>query len=163
MKFYETMYIVHPILEMGRLYDLVLKIQKNLKDNNCESLYTKVIGKKRMAYPIKNQKFGTYVLVQFKGDGAYNNQFNFDMGNDPNILRHMVISVKESEIEKQTDEIKDQISGLTKPPSSDSEKAEAKTEQGAEVLEKNNDINSKNIETSDDAENLTASTNEKEK
>ena len=58
MKFYETMYIVHPILEMGRLYDLVLKIQKNLKDNNCEILYTKVIGKKRMAYPIKNQKFG---------------------------------------------------------------------------------------------------------
>jgi hypothetical protein len=84
------------------------------------------------------------------------------MGNDPNILRHMVISVKESEIEKQTDEIKDQISGLTKP-SSDSEKAEAKTEQEAEVLEENNDRNSKNIETSDDAENLTASTNEKEK
>ena len=162
MKFYETMYIVHPILEMGRLYDLVLKIQKNLKDNNCEVLYTKVIGKKRMAYPIKNQKFGTYVLVQFKGDGVYNNQFNFDMGNDPNILRHMVISVKESEIEKQTDEIKDQISGLTKP-SSDSEKTEAKTDQEVEVLEKNNDRSSKNIENSDDTENLTESTNEKEK
>jgi len=162
MKFYETMYIVHPILEMGRLYDLVLKIQKNLKNNNCEVVYTKVIGKKRMAYPIKNQKFGTYVLVQFKGDGAYNNQFNFDMGNDPNILRHMVISVKESEIEKQTDEIKDQISGLTKP-SSDLEKADAKTDQEVEVLEKNNDRNSKNIENSDNTENLTASTNEKEK
>ena len=162
MKFYETMYIVHPILEMGRLYDLVLKIQKNLKDNNCEVLYTKVIGKKRMAYPIKNQKFGTYVLVQFKGDGTYNNQFNFDMGNDPNILRHMVISVKESEIEKQTEEVKDQISGLTKP-SSDSEKAEAKKEQEAEVVEKDNDRGSKNIEASDDAEKLTASTNEKEK
>ena len=162
MKFYETMYIVHPILEMGRLYDLVLKIQKNLKDNNCEVLYTKVIGKKRMAYPIKNQKFGTYVLVQFKGDGTYNNQFNFDMGNNPNILRHMVISVKESEIEKQTDEIKDQISGLTKP-SSDSEKAESKKEQEVEVLEKDSDKNPKDIETSDDAENLTASTNEKER
>ena len=162
MKFYETMYIVHPILEMGRLYDLVLKTQKNLKDNNCEVLYTKVIGKKRMAYPIKNQKFGTYVLVQFKGNGAYNNQFNFDMGNDPNILRHMVISVKESEIEKQTEEVKDQISGLTKP-SSDSEKAEAKKEQEAEVVEKDNDRGSKNIEASDDAEKLTASTNEKEK
>ena len=162
MKFYETMYIVHPILEMGRLYDLVLKIQKNLKDNNCEVLYTKVIGKKRMAYPIKNQKFGTYVLVQFKSDGTYNNQFNFDMGNNPNILRHMVISVKESEIEKQTDEIKDQISGLTKP-SSDSEKAESKKEQEVEVLEKDSDKNPKDIETSDDAENLTASTNEKEK
>ena len=79
MKFYETMYIVHPILEMGRLHDLILDIEKNLSEKGGEVVYTKVIGKKRMAYPIQKQKFGTYVLIQFKSDGSSNNDFSFDL------------------------------------------------------------------------------------
>ena len=69
MNFYEIMYIVHPILEMGRLYDLIIDIENNLKGKEGNVLYTKVIGKKRMAYPIQNQKFGTYILAQYKSKG----------------------------------------------------------------------------------------------
>ena len=101
MKFYETMYIVHPILEMGRLHDLIIEINKELSEKNCEIIYTKLIGKKRMAYPIQKQKFGTYVVIQFKSDGSYNNNFSFNMKNNPNILRHMIITIDESDIEEQ--------------------------------------------------------------
>tara|TARA_S200000501_G_scaffold375360_1_gene427180 strand:+ start:2373 stop:2867 length:495 start_codon:yes stop_codon:yes gene_type:complete len=118
MKFYETMYIVHPILEMGRLHDLILEVDKNLSENNCEVVYTKLMGKKRMAYPIQKQKFGTYVVVQYKGDGTYNNKLTFDMKNNPNILRHMIINIDESDVEESIEDIKDQISGLTRVSSS---------------------------------------------
>ena len=124
MKFYETMYIVHPILEMGRLHDIILDIDKNISKNLGEVIYTKVIGKKRMAYPIQKQKFGTYVLVQFKSDGSNNYKFAFDMENNPNILRHLVISIDESEIEEQTEELKDQISGLNRPKNAPETKEE---------------------------------------
>ena len=130
MKFYETMYIVHPILEMGRLHDLILEVDKNLSENNCEVVYTKLMGKKRMAYPIQKQKFGTYVVVQYKGDGTYNNKLTFDMKNNPNILRHMIINIDESDVEESIEDIKDQISGL-KRVSSSPEKEEV-------VEEKNN-------------------------
>jgi len=132
MKFYETMYIVHPILEMGRLLDLITDIEKILSEKGGELVYTKVIGKKRMAYPISKQKFGTYVLIQFKGDGAGNNDFSVDLEHNPNVLRHMIINIDESEIKEQGEDIKDQITGLTRPTSSSEEN---KTEEPIEVDE----------------------------
>ena len=128
MKFYETMYIIHPILEMGRLHDLIIEINKDLSENNCEIVYTKLMGKKRMAYPIQKQKFGTYVVIQFKSDGSYNNNFNFNMKNNPNILRHMIITIGESDVEEQIEDIKDQISGLSRPTGNSEEKENASEE-----------------------------------
>ena len=132
MNFYETMYIVHPILELGRLHDLILETEKIIKDKGGEVLYTKVIGKKRMAYPIMKQKFGTYILVQYKSNGLKNNEFSLDMEHNPNILRQMIISINESEVKEQTEDVKDQISGLTRPSKTDDKKTESSKEE-AEV------------------------------
>jgi len=126
MNFYETMYIVHPILEMGRLHDLIIETEKIIKERGGEILFTNVMGKKRMAYPIQKQKFGTYVLVQYKSDGSKNNVFSLDLEHNPNVLRHMIINIEESEVKEQTEDIKDQISGLSRPRSS--KQAEEKTE-----------------------------------
>ena len=133
MNFYETMYIVHPILEMGRLHDLIIETEKIIKKRGGEILFTNVMGKKRMAYPIQKQKFGTYVLVQYKSDGLKNNEFNLDLEHNPNVLRHMIINIEESEVNEQTEDIKDQISGLSRPSSS--KQAEEKTEISEAVPE----------------------------
>ena len=93
MKFYETMYIVHPILEMGRLLDLITDIGNKISEKGGEVVYTKVIGKKRMAYPISKQKFGTYVLIQFKSEGSGNSEFSVELEHNPNVLRHMIINI----------------------------------------------------------------------
>ena len=126
MNFYETMYIVHPILEMGRLHDLIIETEKTIKEKGGEILFTNVMGKKRMAYPIQEQKFGTYILVQYKSDGLKNNEFSVDLEHNPNVLRHMIINIEESEVKEQTEDIKDQISGLSRQRSS--KQAEEKTE-----------------------------------
>ena len=159
MKFYETMYIVHPILEMGRLHDLILDIEKNLSEKGGEVVYTKVIGKKRMAYPIQKQKFGTYVLIQFKSDGSSNNDFSFDLEHNPNILRHMIINIEESNVEEQTEDVKDQITGLTRPTSntteekSDDNKESSDAEKNEEVVEDSKDENDE-VESPKDTEEV---------
>ena len=118
MNFYETMYIVHPILEMGRLHDLISDIEKNINEKGGEVIFTNVMGKKRMAYPIQKQKFGSYVLIQFKSDGLKNTELSIELEHNPNILRQMIISIDESEVKEQTEEVKDQITGLARPSSS---------------------------------------------
>ena len=126
MNFYETMYIVHPILEMGRLHDLISDIEKIINEKGGEVIFTNVMGKKRMAYPIQKQKFGSYVLIQFKSDGLKNTELSIELEHDPNILRQMIISIDESEVKEQTEEVKDQITGLARPSSSSEEKVVAK-------------------------------------
>ena len=146
MNFYEIMYIVHPILEMGRLYDLIIDIENNLKGKEGNVLYTKVIGKKRMAYPIQNQKFGTYILAQYKSKGLKNSEFRFDLEHNSNILRHMIINITESDIKEQSEDIKDQISGLTKTTSNknmDKTETKIETESSEELTAKNESIEEK--------------------
>ena len=132
MNFYETMYIVHPILEMGRLHDLISDIEKIINEKGGEVIFTNVMGKKRMAYPIQKQKFGSYVLIQFKSDGLKNTEFSIELEHNPNILRQMIISIDESEVKEQTEEVKDQITGLARPSSSE-EKVVAKEESPVET------------------------------
>lgn len=135
MNFYETMYIVHPILEMGRLHDLISDIEKIISEKGGEVVFTNVMGKKRMAYPIQKQKFGSYVLIQFKSDGLKNTEFSIELEHNPNILRNMIINIDESEVKEQTEEVKDQITGLTRPSSSSTseEKVVAKEESPVET------------------------------
>ena len=46
MNYYETLYIVHSALEAGRLKDIVLSVEKLLKEHKGEVLTTEVWGKK---------------------------------------------------------------------------------------------------------------------
>ena len=50
MNYYETLYIVHPALESGRLKDIILSIQETISDMNINIISTDVWGKKKLAY-----------------------------------------------------------------------------------------------------------------
>ena len=76
MSYYETMYIVHPALEAGRLKDLILSVESTLKDFGGKTHTIEAWGKKKLAYPINKEKYGMYVLFQFEADGTKNKEFN---------------------------------------------------------------------------------------
>ena len=109
MKFYETLYIVHPALEAGRLKDIILDIQDTLKKHGGDIASTDVWGKKKLAYHIDNQKYGTYVLIQFKSDGLGNSHFNMNLEHNPNILRYLTTKIEESDIVTKLDGIDEQL------------------------------------------------------
>ena len=59
MNNYETVYIIHPALQEGRLNDIVEKIHNKLEELKGKTLYINNWGKKKLAYPIDKQKYGT--------------------------------------------------------------------------------------------------------
>ena len=111
MNYYETLYIVHSALEAGRLKDIVLTVEGFLKENGGEVVATEVWGKKKLGYFIDKQKYGTYILLQFKSDGTKNNNFNIEMEHNPSILAYMTVRIEEDGIREQTEDLDTQIAG----------------------------------------------------
>ena len=111
MNYYETLYIVHSALEAGRLKDIVLTVEGFLKENGGEVIATEVWGKKKLGYFIDKQKYGTYILLQFKSDGTKNNNFNVEMEHNPSILAYMTVRIEEDGIHEQTEDLDTQIAG----------------------------------------------------
>ena len=58
MLYYETLYIVHPALEAGRLKDLIVLVEKNITQMGGKTHTIDVWGKKKLAYPINKEKYG---------------------------------------------------------------------------------------------------------
>ena len=125
MNYYETLYIVHSALEAGRLKDIVLTVEKSLKENGGEVVATEIWGKKKLGYYIDKQKYGTYILIQFKSDGTKNNNFNIHMEQNPSILAYMTVKIENDGIREQTEDLDTQIAGK-----------EAKTSRTSRVEEK---------------------------
>ena len=65
MSFYETLYIVDPNLENKSLEKTMDEIGKELEKTKSKIINHRVWGKKRLAYPIERQKYGSYILIQF--------------------------------------------------------------------------------------------------
>ncbi len=138
MNFYETLYIVHPALETGRLKDTIENVQKQIeKNDNNSTLCTEFWGKKRLSYPIEKQKYGTYVLVQYSGDGQQIGTFNVEMEHNPNILAHMTVKIQENEIREQAEDIDSQILGSEKENTPGEPEQEEKHETVTEEIPSN--------------------------
>ena len=65
MKYFETLYIVNPNFEQSRLDTIIKDVEKNVgKFSNV--IGHNIWGKKRLAYQIDNQKYGTFVSLNFE-------------------------------------------------------------------------------------------------
>ncbi len=114
MKYYETLYIVHPALESGRLKDIILSVEGSLKKMGGNPLALELWGKRRLAYFIDKQKYGTYVLVQYNGEGRCTRDFSVELEHNPNILAYITTSIEKDEIINQEKDLETQIAGKTR-------------------------------------------------
>ena len=117
MRYYETLYIVNPNLEEDGLSKTMGEIGIELEKTKSKLINHRVWGKKRLAYPIHKQKYGSFILMQFEG-GEQDQMVDFDtwMKLNNSVLRHMTVSldekpevyveeVKEEPAEETTDEV----------------------------------------------------------
>ena len=99
MKYFETLYIVNPNFEQSRLDTIIKDVEKNV------GKFSKVIsqniwGKKRLAYKIDNQKYGTFVLLNFETEeGSMIAGFESYMKLNTSVLRAQTIRLKSRPIE----------------------------------------------------------------
>ena len=99
MKFYETTYILHPALQEGRLNDIVKTIQKKAESLGVEILYSDNWGRKKLAYLIDKEKYGTYVFIQYKLSDLGNlKELSSEFEHNPNVLRYLNIKIEEEDL-----------------------------------------------------------------
>tara|TARA_B100001079_G_scaffold7994_1_gene6675 strand:- start:20 stop:538 length:519 start_codon:yes stop_codon:yes gene_type:complete len=116
MRYYETLYIVNPNLENEALDITMGEIGTALGKTKSKLINHRVWGKKRLAYQIENQKYGSFILLQFEGgEQDQMNEFNTWMKLNNSVLRHMTVAldekpevyveeVKEKAVEKEASE-----------------------------------------------------------
>ena len=151
MSFYETLYIVDPNLENKSLEKIMIEIGKELEKTKSKIINHRVWGKKRLAYSIERQKYGSYILIQFEG-GDQQKMVEYDtwMRLNNSVLRHMTvllnekpeIYVEEKKPELETDEDnlkessdKDQLPDQVDSYESDNNENELDDEKTTELKE----------------------------
>jgi len=130
MNFYETMYIIHPALQAGRLEDMIDNVHKKIDSLEGKRLYYDNWGKKKLSYAIDKQKYGTYVLMQFTMDGVNVQELSNEFEHNANILRYLTNRIDETEILEQKEDIKKDHTSLAE------DKAPITTESSQKTNEK---------------------------
>ena len=101
MGIYETTYILHPALQEGRLNDIVNTIEKKAVSLGAEILYSDNWGRKKLAYYIDKEKYGTYIFFQYKLSDLNNlKELSGEFEHNPNVLRYLNIKIAEQDIMK---------------------------------------------------------------
>ena len=137
MNNYEIVYIIHPALQEGRLSDIKNKIHDKIASFKGKVLYDDNWGKKKLAYAIDKQKYGTYLFCQFLLEGKDVKEINTDCELNSNILRHLITRIESCDI-------------LDEKNKKESKKKSSDKESKKELLE--NEQNDDNSSKEDDVE-----------
>ena len=131
MSFYETLYIVDPNLENNSLEKTMSEIGTELEKTKSKIINHRVWGKKRLAYPIERQKYGSYILMQFES-GDQDKMVDYDtwMRLNNSVLRHMTVLLDQKP-ELYVEEIKPKIENSE----GESEKEESSNSNDTESVE----------------------------
>ena len=92
MRNYEIMYILKADLdEAGRAAEME-KLHSLLTDNGAEvKNVDQSMGLRELAYELKDQTKGFYVVIKVSADDQALYQFNRKVRHNPNVLRHLVV------------------------------------------------------------------------
>ena len=145
MSFYETLYIVDPNLENKALERTMNEIGKELEKTKSKIINHRLWGKKRLAYIIERQKYGSYIIMQFEG-GDQTKMVDYDTWMKLNnaVLRHMTVSLNnkpEPYIEDGNSEIR------TEPEESDSNKKNTDNDKPTDLNIEESEIKEQEIKT----------------
>ena len=92
MRNYEIMYILKADLdEAGRAAEME-NLHKLLTENGADvKKVDESMGLRDLAYPIKDELKGFYVVIKVSADDQALYQFNRKVRHNPNVLRHLVV------------------------------------------------------------------------
>ena len=95
MKKYECLYIIHPDADGEGVSRAVKKVEDTLKAAGGEPVNVQHWGKRKLAYFIDKQRFGSYVLMHFQGEAPDVAGFQREIEIDDMVLAYMTIRLDE--------------------------------------------------------------------
>ena len=143
MRYYEILYIINPNFEKDKINNTMAEVTRKLEETKSKIINHYIWGKKRLSYPINNQKYGTYVLLQFEdGDRIKMDDFDTWMKLENLIMRHITIKLdNRPEVIEESNE-NDKKSEIDNPTIESSQKEVDR--DNAQIAEKQESMESKN-------------------
>lgn len=97
MNTYETIYIVKPSLSEEEIANVTDKIKALIEKDGGEVIGTESFGKKRLAYEVRKEKRGIYLILHFKGTPATLRELEQTYRLSESIIKFMVVKINEDQ------------------------------------------------------------------
>ena len=91
MRTYETLFIVHPEVVGDDLVALIEKYRKVLGDQQAVVLKADNWGSRNLAYPVKKQTRGSFVLTVFEGGSSVVAEFERRLRIDEKVIKYQTV------------------------------------------------------------------------
>src|SRR3989344_6938942 len=125
MPKYELMYILSSAVSDNDVPQVSEEVNKFLTDSGATLLAQEMLGKKKLAYPIKKTRNGFYVLKPFNLDGSKLQGLDNKLRSMAAIIRYLVVNVDEQERRAATDrQVQEKMRASRKPVKTEEEKTE---------------------------------------
>ena len=95
MRYYEMLFIVHPNYEQERLDAVISSVHKEITAKGGTLLKTDNWGKRKLAYLINKQRYGSFVLLYFETDPAMIQGLQEWMEIQAQVLHQIIIRLEE--------------------------------------------------------------------
>ena len=90
MREYELIFIVHPDLDEAAFEDVVQKVQGWITDAGGEVTKVDLWGTRKLAYPIRKQNEGQYVLMETSMEPSFNADLERNLGLLEPVMRYLI-------------------------------------------------------------------------
>lgn len=91
MRDYEILYIVRPDLEDDKVQDVVKRVNSLISRSGGSAEQTSLWGKRKLAYEVKHQREGSYVLQDFQIDPGRVPELESALKITEEVLRHLIV------------------------------------------------------------------------
>jgi len=91
LRDYEILYIVRADLDDDKVQDAVKRVNTLIERSGGTSERTNLWGKRKLAYEVKHQKEGSYVLQDFQLDPTRVPELEAGLKITEEVLRHLVV------------------------------------------------------------------------
>jgi small subunit ribosomal protein S6 len=91
VRSYEVLYIVHPELTDDQVTEIMEKYKGVIEAQGAEVESVNRQDKRRLAYEIKGQREGIYVLMEFKSDAKAAAELDRLQRIGDDVLRHIIV------------------------------------------------------------------------
>lgn len=103
MPKYELMYLIGSHIADNEAVKVVDEVKKYFESVDAPVQKHEDLGKKKLAYPIKNTKLGQYVVVNFESPPDKVNELEHKVRTNPAIIRHIVLNMEEAMVRQEKD------------------------------------------------------------
>lgn len=91
MRDYEVLYIVRADLDDDKVQDAVKRVNTLIERSGGTPERTNVWGKRKLAYEVKHQNEGAYVLQDFKLDPERISELESSLKITEEVMRHLIV------------------------------------------------------------------------